>query len=203
MILTLPVILAIAAAALFLLVIIALIAFFIRKRTTINVSGDYSQVDMRGGSGSETPNFQPRKVVFVGPTQGGKTAIWERILGNEFDSGLCPTNGVEFYNIEYTKLNNSSANFKVGYWDIPGQTRFLSFIPAFINSANYIVYVIHPELTSKQHMATIGELNKKFPAGSRLLIVVGRCDEIGKENNSSEGVKKKVSGNYFINQTMF
>ena len=76
-----------------------------------------------------------KKIIFLGSSSCGKTAIIERLIYNTYNPNNDPTIGSGFYILPFK--NNTS----IGCWDTAGQDRFNSLVPMFFRDSMLAVLV--------------------------------------------------------------
>ena len=78
------------------------------------------------------------KIVVVGDSSVGKTAIIRKFALGSFDTQICPTVGADF---TMKRFLSGDQNTKLSIWDTAGQERFRCLIPAFYRRAQGTVLV--------------------------------------------------------------
>lgn len=91
-------------------------------------------MDRRGGY-----TEQPRKLVLLGNTNVGKTAILLRYVNNEFQPSAVPTVGASFTTKRLPQTDGSV--LKLELWDTAGQERYRSLIPMYYKDAAAAIVV--------------------------------------------------------------
>ena len=82
---------------------------------------------------------QPRKLVLLGNTNVGKTAILLRYVNNEFQPSAVPTVGASFTTKRLPQTDGSV--LKLDLWDTAGQERYRSLIPMYYKDAAVAIVV--------------------------------------------------------------
>lgn len=82
---------------------------------------------------------QPRKLVLLGNTNVGKSAILLRYVNNEFQPGAVPTVGASFTTKRLPQTDGSV--LKLDLWDTAGQERYRSLIPMYYKDAAVAIVV--------------------------------------------------------------
>lgn len=80
-----------------------------------------------------TSNPQVIKIIIIGESGVGKTAILRRLLDNSFSEEAQSTIGVEF---ESRSMNIDGKSVKLQIWDTAGQERFRSIAKAYFRNAH-------------------------------------------------------------------
>jgi len=114
------------------------------------------------------------KVVLLGESGVGKTAIAIRYVKNEFDQKMKPTIGASFLP-KSTKVEN--VQFELSIWDTAGQEVYRTLTPLYYRDANMAIIVF--DLTVKSSFdavqSWINQVKEHNP--DALLILAGnKCD---------------------------
>ena len=83
------------------------------------------------------------KIILLGDSQVGKSAIFSRLSGNKFDEKSNSTIGISkiiinFQNVEISKTEVINRNFKITLFDTAGQERYRAITKAYSISRNCI-----------------------------------------------------------------
>ncbi|EAX90067.1 small GTP-binding protein, putative [Trichomonas vaginalis G3] len=89
------------------------------------------------------------KLVFVGPSNAGKTSIINRFVYNEFSVHILPSTQPAFCQ-KVIKVNNQ--NIQLEIWDTAGQERYHSLSPLFYRDAD--IGIVTFDLTSTDSFET-------------------------------------------------
>ena len=83
-----------------------------------------------------------QKIIFIGDSGVGKTALINRITGNPFSENYEPSIGVDFCS---RLIKFKDGDVKLQIWDTAGQEKFRSLIPSYLrNSAiAFVVYDVN------------------------------------------------------------
>ncbi|GMT30657.1 hypothetical protein PFISCL1PPCAC_21954, partial [Pristionchus fissidentatus] len=79
------------------------------------------------------------KVVMMGDSCAGKSAILERFISNTFDDTSTSTIGMDFFSKQFT--TRSGKNIRLQVWDTAGQERFRQLMPSYIREAAVAILV--------------------------------------------------------------
>ena len=82
------------------------------------------------------------RVVLVGNTGCGKTALGRRLVKDEYVPSHDPTIGAAFFQKQITtdRYDKEAPQMKMELWDTAGQERFRSLAPMYYRSAHLIVF---------------------------------------------------------------
>lgn len=80
------------------------------------------------------------KVVVIGDTAVGKSALLKTFKNNKFDSSYISTIGVDF-EIKTIQLDEYDKKVKLQIWDTAGQERFRNITKSYYYGANAILIV--------------------------------------------------------------
>ncbi|KJH47797.1 Ras family protein [Dictyocaulus viviparus] len=136
-------------------------------------------------------DFVDIKVVIVGDTAAGKTAILKRFFDETFEEEVSSTIGIDFRHVIYQLQDKTSVRLRV--WDTAGQERFRHLSPSFIRDAHVILIVV--DITSSNILEQI-ERWTSFVQGVQnnesLLIFVGnKCDL--KQRSENKQIEKLIA----------
>ncbi|GMT01803.1 hypothetical protein PENTCL1PPCAC_23977, partial [Pristionchus entomophagus] len=90
-------------------------------------------------SSSSSSNTKTIKVVMMGDSCAGKSAILERFISNTFDDTATSTIGMDFFSKQFTTRSGKSIRLQV--WDTAGQERFRQLMPSYIREAAVAILV--------------------------------------------------------------
>ncbi|ELP91388.1 GTP-binding protein YPTM2, putative [Entamoeba invadens IP1] len=109
------------------------------------------------------PRLQPQvdmtfKILIIGESAVGKTAILERYCDNEFHEELISTIGVDF---KSRVINYKGKTIKLQLWDTAGQERFRNITSSYYRGTHgcLIVYDVEEVTTFEKVSYWIDELN--------------------------------------------
>ena len=133
------------------------------------------------------------KIVFLGDSSVGKSAILKRIKFNSFDTKSESTIGCEFCTKDITTLNK---NVKLLLWDTAGQEVFRSFTQNFLRGAKIIIIVY--SCASKTSFLNIESWIKETEkCRDKTVVIVGNKDDLPKDVTKDEINKLKEKHNSF------
>ncbi|CAE7774213.1 RABH1B [Symbiodinium pilosum] len=81
---------------------------------------------------------QSYKVVLVGESGTGKTSLVKRCVERQFSTDVLPTVGLEF---QWKKVLTGNDWIKLKFWDLSGEDRFRSLMPAYLQDASAAIVV--------------------------------------------------------------
>lgn len=120
-------------------------------------------------------NTHAFKVVVVGASGVGKTAIVQHLITGNFREESQPTIGVEFKS--YT-LQSESDSVKLQIWDTAGQERFRSVSKAYFRNALGAILMF--DLTSRQSFDDLGmwinDLNTLCVPNAYIILIGNKLD---------------------------
>ena len=127
------------------------------------------------------------KILIVGDSGVGKSALLFKFTDNEFLNTSIPTIGVDF-RIKTIFLNNKY--IKLQLWDTAGQERFRSIISSYYRGAHGVLILF--DLTSHQSFINVEKWikdTKMYCSDNTKYIIVGtKCDMITKIEVSDEEI---------------
>jgi small GTP-binding protein len=140
------------------------------------------------------PNANSFKIVVVGASGVGKTAIVNQLVNKSFKAEGQPTIGVEFKSYSLTA---DDENVKLQIWDTAGQERFRSVSKAYFRNALGAVLVF--DLTQK---ASFDELNmwindlNTLCAPNACIILVGNKTDLPDDRTVSQNEASETAKRY-------
>ena len=85
------------------------------------------------------------KLVLVGPSMSGKSAIYEQLRDNDFPVKYEPTSKSDYFT---KRLQIKSNMAKIEFWDTPGQDKYRSEVNHVIEGCDALIFVYDPTSTS-------------------------------------------------------
>jgi small GTP-binding protein len=149
------------------------------------------------------------KIVIIGSSGTGKTALLSRYVDNEFSSNHIATIGVDF---KIKTVDNKGKKIKLQLWDTAGQERFRSISQAYYRGAHYCIITF--DLTSKESFQSldywIDEISKSKQQNKKYIIVGTKYDLLDDnfdrkfilnycEINNAKYIETSSKNNYNIN----
>lgn len=130
------------------------------------------------------------KIVLIGNSCVGKTAIFTRIDIGTFTDDYISTVGGSFTKIEET---NRDKKVELGFWDTAGQEKFRNVVPMYFQRAGFILVVF--DITDKKSFDDIdiwiSMAKERAPTDAKIIVVGNKSDLSDKRVIShDEGVKK-------------
>lgn len=118
------------------------------------------------------------KLIFVGDSGVGKSALIERMFSNRFDPQLPATIGTDQ---RFKRLRVDGVNIGVSVWDTAGQDRFQSLTPMYYRGAQGVVYVY--DVTNPASLENLGgrwmQDFKQYGRPDAIQMVVGNKIDLG------------------------
>ena len=133
---------------------------------------------------------QPRKLVLLGNTSVGKTAVLMRYVQNEFVDGTVPTVGASFTTKRIPQSDGTV--LKLDLWDTAGQERYRSLIPMYYKDAAVAVVVY--DVTSQDSFVGAKEWVQEVKVHTSpdvLIVLVGN-----KLDLSPRTVRRDIAADY-------
>ena len=118
------------------------------------------------------------KVVLVGDSGVGKTALFTRFQGGEFSSDFLSTVGGAFANFQIK--NESDEKINIGIWDTAGQEKFRNIVPMYFQKANFViaVYSINSQESFDNINFWVNLAKEKAPSNAKIIIIGNKSDLI-------------------------
>ena len=107
------------------------------------------------------------KILLVGETDVGKTAIFERFLHNTFTEKMSATIGIDF---ERKKIKYKNMDYTIDLFDTAGQERFRDIAKNFYNKAQGIFVVF--DLTNKDSFDAIQAWLERIKENNPLAYII-------------------------------
>ncbi len=139
------------------------------------------------------------KVLFIGDSNCGKTALTERIVDNVFHDSLQSTIGIDFkfktILLPDTRISPSYSNIKtikLQIWDAAGQEKFKSIVSSYYRNS-HIVFIVY-DLTNMNSFNNIekwlSELKKQCLTNPIITILGNKCDLKSKRCVTDDDIDK-------------
>jgi small GTP-binding protein len=80
--------------------------------------------------------MEPRKVIFIGSANVGKTTLAMRLAGNTFCEQPASTIGIDLLT---TTIDVDGVPQEVQFWDTAGSERFRSLVPNYLRKGNIVL----------------------------------------------------------------
>lgn len=138
------------------------------------------------------------KLMMIGDSGVGKTALMVRFSDGGFQSEMAPTIGVDF-KIKYMETTDGK-RVKVQLWDTAGQERFRTITTHYYRGANGVMVVF--DLSSRQTFQEItGWIKNILQLGDRdvYFILVGNKNDLERQvqRSEAESLAEKYNARYF------
>jgi small GTP-binding protein len=116
------------------------------------------------------------KVVFIGNSSVGKTALFTRFQNHSFTPGQQSTIGAACANVNVTLEGGSVVNMIV--WDTAGQETYRGIVPMYFSRCSFILIVY--DVTNRESFESVPGWIRlsidKAPESARILIIGNKCD---------------------------
>lgn len=99
-----------------------------------------------------------RKIIFVGDTRVGKSAVFSNLSDQQFEQKYHATFGVDFRAVEVPE-----ENCRLQLWDLSGQERLMGITKNYFRGAQVVVYVA--DATRQETIANLGNWCDSVHAG--------------------------------------
>ncbi|OHT08391.1 Ras-related protein Rab-15 [Tritrichomonas foetus] len=136
------------------------------------------------------------KIVMVGNSGVGKTALVEKLSGNNFSDTHIPTVGAQFTSKE-TIINEHKVSLEL--WDTAGQEVFRSLVGLYTREANgaFLLFDITSKLSYDDIPKWLDFLKENAPTAK--IVIFGNKSDISEQREVSETeIQKFVEENQFI-----
>ncbi|OHT13181.1 Ras-related protein RABH1c [Tritrichomonas foetus] len=122
------------------------------------------------------------KVVLIGDSSVGKTAIFQRLEGDIFVEDHVPTVGGGFTKYQIKPESDDSVKsgkiYELGIWDTAGQERFRNVIPMYFQRASFILIIY--DVTSPdsfEHVTEWADMARdKAPSNAIIYLIGNKID---------------------------
>lgn len=145
------------------------------------------------------------RVVLVGDLSSGKTSLWKRILGHEFDMEEARSDLMVRENVTKT-INDQEVQFNV--WDTAGAERYYNEVVAFTQNADFVI-IVHDvskpfDVRSENYINKLySDVYERMKQTGKIIIVGSKYDKrhadivnAGKQITMLEGVAKAIPCTY-------
>ena len=132
------------------------------------------------------------KVVMMGSSGVGKTALVERISNSDFNDVHVPTIGAQFVSIDF-RINNNIVTLDL--WDTAGQEVFRSLVGFYARDAKGVFLVA--DLTSKSTLEELDRWNDfiKDQTDDAKVILFGNKTDLSSDRVIEEGALQEYADN--------
>lgn len=127
------------------------------------------------------------KVILVGDSAVGKTAIINRYIYGSVSAEHQPTVGIDFF---AKSIKDGNKTVRMQIWDTAGQEKFHSLIPSYIRNSTVAIFVY--DITSRQSFDDLEKWHKIVTdvAEPKLVIAANKIDLDGERQVTEEEGKK-------------
>ena len=124
------------------------------------------------------------KVIIVGSSGVGKSALLLRFVDDKFDNELLSaTIGVDF---KFRTIDVDGRNLKLQIWDTAGQENFRTIVSAYYKGADAIIVVYDhsdPQTFGEVEEFWLSEINEHKQEECVVMILANKCDLEGEQLN--------------------
>ena len=138
------------------------------------------------------------KFILLGDSEVGKTAIFSRLSGREFQEGSTSTIGISkitinFQNVEINKKGRINRNFKITLFDTAGQERFKAVTKTYFKASQGIVLIYSiDDAKSFEHvelwLESIKESLSDWKRSGYIVMLLGNKSDIAEEEMEKRAV---------------
>ena len=152
------------------------------------------------------PYDQKIKIMILGETLVGKTALITRYTKNSFAGTYLTTVGIDF---QYKSLNINDKKIKVEIWDTAGQERFRNIAKNYFQSSHGFLLVY--DISNRESFNKLNFWNEQITANApenTKVIIVGNKNDLEEERQVKKEEGENFANNnkvhfYEINQNTF
>lgn len=134
------------------------------------------------------------KIVLIGDSGVGKTAIYQRFESDTFTEDHQMTIGAAFARFQITL--ESGSNVDVGIWDTAGQEKYRNVVPMYFQRANYVFLVY--DVSDRNTFTALEDWNTmikdKAPESAKVILIGNKSDlENDRQVSYDEGAGKATA----------
>lgn len=135
------------------------------------------------------------KLLMLGDSAVGKSALLVRFCENTFDANFVVTIGVDF---KHRTINRGGRRLRLQVWDTAGQERFRTITPAYYRSAMgvILVYDITEEQSFRNIEVWVNNLNQHGSSDCDRILVGNKSDLAEKRRSVSTERGKKLADKF-------
>lgn len=128
-----------------------------------------------GNELEEMEAFAPVKAVLIGPAESGKSALFKRIIGEDFEERYIATIGVDYGSKDKASESDPSFKIKLKLWDTAGQDGYRHIRRTYYKGAQLAIFTLDGSrdlsLQQEQLLTENEELQAKNKTVLRILVV--------------------------------
>ena len=130
------------------------------------------------------------KIIIVGNLSTGKTSIINRYMSNNFDPNCRTTIAPEF---SYKVVKINGINFRLQFWDLPGQERNPVVTSVFCKDTNAVIFCC--EVNNEKSRKDILNWEESLKNNIELeqlprILIENKCDLLGNEENYNKDIEE-------------
>ena len=130
------------------------------------------------------------KIIIVGNLSTGKTSIINRYMSNNFDPNCRATIAPEF---SYKVVKINGINFRLQFWDLPGQERNPVVTSVFCKDTNAVIFCC--EVNNEKSRKDILNWEESLKNNIELeqlprILIENKCDLLGNEENYNKDIEE-------------
>ena len=137
------------------------------------------------------------KIITIGDVSTGKTSILRRYINNTFDQNTQATIMPDF---SYKVVKINGANYRIQFWDLPGQDRNPIMTSVFCQDANGVIFCCDAnDNKSRQNIINWKNSLNNMMDSEKIpkILLENKCDLLGKDkyNEGFEELKQFANDN--------
>ncbi|CAI4230469.1 unnamed protein product [Auanema sp. JU1783] len=138
------------------------------------------------------------KVVVLGDSGAGKTALLRRFIENLFDDENPSTIGIDFQHKTYILDDNTAVRLQI--WDTAGQEKFRHLAPSYIREASVAVIVFDStDANASESIRRWYHYVQTWKSCEiHVVLVASKCDKATKRTIPPEGLELMKFGGIYI-----
>lgn len=136
------------------------------------------------------------KIIFVGDSGVGKSALLKSFMGEEFTKHYVSTIGVDF-EIKQTVMNNKKVHLQI--WDTAGQERFRTITTSYYRSSDAILLVFDvSDANSFKNLATWLDNAREYARKDVAMMLIGNKADLQSERAVDYKTAKQFADDNFL-----
>ena len=130
------------------------------------------------------------KIIIVGNISTGKTSILNRYINDKYEEHCRATIAAEY---SYKIINVKGINYRLHFWDLPGQERNPVTTSIFCKDSNAVIFCceVNNEKSRKDIFQWESSIKNNIDIkGLAKILVENKCDLLGSEENYNDGIEE-------------